>query len=521
MRKILFILILIPFCLKSQYGILDTSFGNNGILIHENSLPDEVGGRWSLAMALDQNQNIYTGTNYNYNQDLTAYNDNILISKFSSDGEFDTSFGENGFKKINVENGQIYVYDMLVSQDHYIYVLGGVLLNSANERKLMVVKLDVNGNFVAGFGNGGMALFSAENGASGARIIEINQNEFLIGGNYFRNDNSNPGLLLMKMDENGNPDASFGNGGFLKYSHSNFDVLRDLKLYDDGGFQVLDFNSDNLAEYNYVFIKFNQGGTLDTSFNQTGSMSIPLPGDNLYDFSSIELKSNENIVYSSNGFDGANYYMQLTEYLPDGSVNTGFGNNGSVSTYLSNLLSGTYLHLQKTFVLTPDDQHIIQIGYAFENQETLAKFALVAFDGSGNYDTQFGTNAVALDKIHPALNDEPTKAVFMGNDRLLILNGTHLSLVAYKIYDGLSVEDISDNSKITLAPNPASNSFVIKGLTGIRNQIQIFDLSGKLIFEFKSVQDNQKIDLGAIPKGIYIVKVRSGKKSETKKLIVK
>ncbi|SMC37373.1 T9SS type A sorting domain-containing protein [Moheibacter sediminis] len=521
MRNFLFILLFISIISNAQYGVLDPSFGNNGISIQENNLPEEVNARWSRAMTLDQDQNIYTGTNYNYNSDLTAYNDNILISKFSSTGELDNSFAENGFKKINIENGSLYVYDMLNSHDNYIYVLGGVFLNSTNERKTMVVKLDRDGNFMSDFGDDGIALFSVERGSSGAVIVETTQNEFLIGGNYFRNDNSNPGLLLMKMDANGAPVSSFGNAGFLKHNYSDFDVLRDLKLYEDGGFQVLDFNSDNLMEFNYILMKFNSDGTLDTSFNQTGTKVIPLSNDNLYDFSSIELKNNENIILSSNGFDGGFYYMNLTEYLSNGNINANFGNNGSISTYLNNIFSGSYLHLQKTFMLTPDDQNIIQIGYAFENQDPFAKFALVAFDGSGNYDNQFGTNAVSIDKIHPSLNDEPTKALFMGNDHLLILNGTHLSLVRYTIYDGLSIEDISKDSKIQIAPNPASNSFIINGLNGTLNQVYIIDLTGKTILEFSSVQNNQTLNLGSIPKGIYIIKINSKNKTETKKLIVK
>ncbi len=521
MRNFLFFLLFIPLTVKSQYGVLDTSFGNEGIVINDNNLPDDVHGKWSLAMALDINQNIYTATNYNYNWDLTGYNDNILVSKFNSNGQPDGSFAENGYKKINIEDGLIFVYDMLMSYDNYLYLVGGVFLNSNNERKMMVIKLDPDGNFVPDFGNNGMLLISFERGVSGAKIYENAQDELMIAGHYYRNDTSNPGLLVMKINTDGEPVSSFGNAGFITHSYSGFDVMRDLKLYEDGGFQVLDFSSDNMLDYNYVLIKFNSDGTLDTSFNQTGSKVIPLSNDNLYDFSSIELKSNENILYSLNGFDGSSYFMKLTEYLPNGDINTGFGNNGTTSTYLDDRLTGSYFQLQRTFVLTPDNQHIIQIGYAFQNNENLAQFALVAFDGSGHYDNQFGTNAVTLSKIHPSQHDEPTKALFMDNDRLLVLNGTHLSLACYKIYEGLSVEDISVDSKIQIAPNPTSNSFVINGLKGKNNQIQILDLSGKLIQEFKSVQDNQRIDLRAISKGTYLLRIKSNGKAESKKLIVK
>src|SRR5690606_3617344 len=170
---------------------------------------------------------------------------------------------------------------------------------------------------------------------------------------------------------------------------------------------------------------------------------------------------------------------------------------------------------------TPDGQHIVQIGYAFEGSEPLAKFALVGFDGSGNYDNQFGTNGVTLTKIHPSLHDEPTNAAIVENDRLLILNGTHLSLACYKIYEGLSVEEISADPQIQIVPNPASNSFSINGLKGNDNAIQIFDLSGKSVREFKGIKNNQALNLGLISKGIYLIKIQSDEFIETKKLIIK
>lgn len=55
----------------------------------------------------------------------------------------------------------------------------------------------------------------------------------------------------------------------------------------------------------------------------------------------------------------------------------------------------------------------------------------------------------------------------------------------------------------------------------INNSIQIFDLSGKLMWKFNSVKNNQKIELESIPKGIYFIKILSEDSTEYKKLIIK
>lgn len=191
-----------------------------------------------------------------------------------------------------------------------------------------------------------------------------------------------------------------------------------------------------------------------------------------------------------------------------------FGLTGSVYKDLG------FPEQQGTQLLVGENGRLTQIGYV-KDEFGEYKFALNGYKWNGDVDLTFGNEGYTLTDVTESSYDVPIQAEMVSQDKILVLNSSLLSLARYTIYDGLFVEDFSDSPKITLAPNPTANSFVISGLTGTENLIQIFDLSGKLIREFKSVKDNQKIELGSVPKGNYLLKIMSGIFKESKKLIVK
>lgn len=94
---------------------------------------------------------------------------------------------------------------------------------------------------------------------------------------------------------------------------------------------------------------------------------------------------------------------------------------------------------------------------------------------------------------------------------LFVLNGS-AALVGNK--------KISDNTLNTsIYPNPADN-FLVISTNGILNyQIQILDINGKILIETLSSKQHQSIDISALSKGIYVVKIQSKEKSFVHKLI--
>ncbi|NTW32434.1 MAG: T9SS type A sorting domain-containing protein [Bacteroidetes bacterium] len=81
----------------------------------------------------------------------------------------------------------------------------------------------------------------------------------------------------------------------------------------------------------------------------------------------------------------------------------------------------------------------------------------------------------------------------------------------------LGIEEIQGKS-INLYPNPASDNFML--LTDGKGNVDIFDISGKLLSSAIITNPTQFVDVSNLSKGVYFVKVTNSIGSYTKKLVV-
>lgn len=73
---------------------------------------------------------------------------------------------------------------------------------------------------------------------------------------------------------------------------------------------------------------------------------------------------------------------------------------------------------------------------------------------------------------------------------------------------------------IVLYPNPAENEFIIDGIQEL-SDIQIIDLSGKLVWSKKNCQDLVVLNSSTWENGVYFVKIQNGKYITIKKVVKK
>nr|WP_240723569.1 T9SS type A sorting domain-containing protein [Flavobacterium sp. J27] len=72
---------------------------------------------------------------------------------------------------------------------------------------------------------------------------------------------------------------------------------------------------------------------------------------------------------------------------------------------------------------------------------------------------------------------------------------------------------------LTIYPNPVNNGKIyITSKLGLEKKIEIFDVLGKKVFE--AVVTTKEVNISALNTGVYIVKVKEGETSATRKLII-
>lgn len=71
-----------------------------------------------------------------------------------------------------------------------------------------------------------------------------------------------------------------------------------------------------------------------------------------------------------------------------------------------------------------------------------------------------------------------------------------------------------------LYPNPAAGTFTIQTQQNSTMQLQLFTVLGQKVYD-KTVSANSPVDVQALPAGIYMARMQSGKNTYTQKLIIK
>jgi hypothetical protein len=84
-------------------------------------------------------------------------------------------------------------------------------------------------------------------------------------------------------------------------------------------------------------------------------------------------------------------------------------------------------------------------------------------------------------------------------------------------------EKISENIIFNLYPNPANDAFIIKNIkTDTKGLIlNIYDITGAKVKSVTMKQNQQKINIGDLNNGIYVVEIKSKEWTENQKLIIR
>jgi peptidyl-prolyl cis-trans isomerase B (cyclophilin B) len=104
-------------------------------------------------------------------------------------------------------------------------------------------------------------------------------------------------------------------------------------------------------------------------------------------------------------------------------------------------------------------------------------------------------------------------------------NGGHWSPYSpvwnFSTAGGLGIQSPYENStRVIVSPNPSEGKFIFSNLEN-NAVIEIYDVTGKIIYKIISKQDMQSVDLDEKDKGIYFYKIiQSGKNEQLGKLII-
>lgn len=334
-------------------GTLDTSFGNNGVFtISTETIAIDI-----TAIKLQNNGKIViASTNRDPNSSIRFY-----IIQLNSDGTLDTTFNNTGIKTITIESYYQPSVGLLIQNDGKILISGSTY-NGGLLSQIFINRYNTNGSIDATFANNGVftttssdtdTVFQSIALCTDGKIIVVGKtgsifDSFFDGTSIFRlnndgifdttfNGNGNVnldyvigtsitlqtdekillsgsinGFAVLRLNSDGTIDFTFSNDGIQSTNiNSSLDYCSAIVVQNDG--KIILSGTYLVDEYNIAFVRYNNEGSLDTTFNGTGILtsSINIGNDIV---SSVNLQTDGKIVVVGSTFTGNNFDVFALRY---------------------------------------------------------------------------------------------------------------------------------------------------------------------------------------------------------------
>ncbi|WP_139854011.1 T9SS type A sorting domain-containing protein [Aequorivita sinensis] len=415
------------------------------------------------------------------------------IARFNLDGYLDNSFGSNGVVLFNRQNYEDEYYNKVLSQSDGKIVAGGIFSLTSSDQ-LVVNKFLADGSFDIDFGNNGELIIFSENTGYGDFAL-LNDNSILAAGSLFENGISKIGLK--KYLPNGTLDTSFGNNGVAITAVGNqSNIAKKLVLTPDYKIIVL-ANCNHDGESLDVLLRYLPNGSLDSSFGDNGVLIITI--DSEYSSKNIAVYEDGKIVVQSSYFNWQNEIQHnlISRYLADGGTDTSFGSGGFINP------NNPQLGINKIEV--QQNQRLLIFGGLNNPVEGGGKFYMRRYHIDGTADSSFNFVTYSSDNaVADMVIQQDGKITCLAST--IWYNGQEDIVMERHMNNPLSIPEFDTNT-IAIYPNPSNGIFTIdRGLLSEKTPFQITDITGKIIATGQLNEKQTQLDLSSAQSGVYFLK---------------
>lgn len=418
------------------------------------------------------------------------------LQRFNENGSLDTTFGSNG--KIGLGFYLTEFSGLAVDNANNIIISGNTTFESG-----IILKITPAGALDPTFGNQGITYlpedFLTFNPILKSIKIQTDNKIVLGGGNSV---NAIQNYLLVRLNPNGTLDSGFGDNGISQVGIDGVDeMISSIEVLNDGKIVAVGFTNENFGDdLQAVVLKFNSVGLLDPTFNGNGKY---------FTEKAVDFNMNGDIKVQNDGkilstFESAYDNFILYRLNSNGTADTNFGSGGYVNTYVTGVDKSAQIHYN------PTNQKITLIGTTFTDE--IGKFALTRYSGNGETDSSFGDSGVVITDFGQnaqVISASPT------SDGKLVVSGI--------IYDDVSIdydqvmakyhleETLSlinpDIVNVQIYPNPVAETlFVRLKDESAANNYNVTDMTGKVVLHGSLVVE-QGIKVADLANGVYFIAI--------------
>ena len=301
----------------------------------------------------------------------------IAVARFNSDGSLDTDFGTDGVVTTDAGGNDFALGIVPDITDNKIVVTGQGA--SGTDIQIVVLRYNLDGTLDTTFSGDGIVETNFGSGRDfGQAIVQQVDNKYVVAGQVANGINSD--FVTLRYNDDGSLDTSFNSTGFKVdwMGQKTKDAGTALVIQADGklvagGFAAYAENPDLNDPTDYALTRYDTDGNLDAGF-ATGGRLIQSIISPYSATRDLIMQADGAVVSLVETYNGSASAGALVRHDSNGGIDTSFGNNG-IATLNSKPLGG---------IQQLDGKLVVQ----------LANLELQRFDSSGDPDTGFGTAGV-------------------------------------------------------------------------------------------------------------------------------
>jgi uncharacterized delta-60 repeat protein len=345
-------------------GSLDASFNGSGIVT--TSLGFGSGGGSQNAVAVQPDGKIVVAASVN--NDSSFANSDFAVLRYRSNGSLDPSFHGTGIVTTSIGSRADVVFAVALQPDGKIVVAGHSDSNSSGslDFDFAMVRYHHNGNLDMTFNSTGIITTPIGDGDDFGVALAIGPDGKLVmaGANYGVSPAGE--CAVVRYNDHGSLDSSF-NGSGIVTTPCNSGGAYNVAIQPDGKIVV---SGRGLA------LRYNDNGSLDAGFNGTGIINSPIAGHD------VAVQFNSKIVMA--GFSGSlDSNFAVARYRNNGSPDTTFNKTGIVTTSVGSGSGPSFADDVGTAVALQPDGKIVVTGYSYNKGK--AYFTVIRYRGDSPF----------------------------------------------------------------------------------------------------------------------------------------
>ncbi|MFK8030204.1 MAG: LamG-like jellyroll fold domain-containing protein, partial [Gammaproteobacteria bacterium] len=381
------------------------------------------------------------------------------LTRYLPDGSIDTSFGSLG-RVTNAFGPSDSIFAGSLQTD------GRILVSGSTDSDSFIARFNADGSIDTTFGTGGLFLIDlSPTSGDVLRSITVQEDGRIVAvGESFISGSEQ--MSVVRLNADGTLDTTFnGTGTRLLDIDTDDDVLDAVTIDSEGRIVAAGFSTDATSR-NVAVLRFNTDGSLDTTFNGTGIYQNDVSSGGSDSATTVAIDDFGRIVIGGTTIGDSSDSLAM-RLLENGSLDNSFNGTG-----VNIITAGTPFEGVEDLVLQ-DDGRIVLVGNAY-TPSGINDVSVIRLTESGVLDASFDGDGLVRLPIGTA-TDQASAVVIDSVGNIVVAGRTDAGRVGIHLtrFDSNGQQDLSFNTVNTLDNNP---TFVEGGsAVTIDSDVLVFD----------------------------------------------